>query len=230
MSRPDPLRTLGEMTAGWSAVRLAASTPRLVSAPRGNGAPVILVTGFGGDDRSLTPMRRWLRGLGHDARRSRLGRMTGDVEGQTGALCERIVDVTSRTGRPPAVIGWSIGGIVAREAARELPGAVRRVVTFGSPVEGGPRHTVFGDGYSVAELDEIAAAIASRRDRPLSVPVTAIWSRNDGIVHPDACIDRHEPAVEHVEVGCTHIGMGIDPAVWLIVADRLGRPAPVGAR
>ena len=63
----------------------------------------------------------------------------------------------------------------------------------------------------------------AERDRvPLSVPVTAIYSRSDGVVAWEACIDRINPATEHVEVASTHIGLGLSPDVFAIVADRLG--------
>lgn len=75
--------------------------------------------------------------------------------------------------------------------------------------------------YSDHQLAEIRARIAERGRVPIETPITAIWSRNDGIVAPEACIDRDSPDVEHIEVTSTHLGMGVDPDVWIVVADRV---------
>ena len=111
------------------------------------------------------------------------------------------------------------GGVLAREVARTRPTLVRRVVTYGTPAVGGPTYTA-----GAATWGEEACARAAElteqwdRDTPISVPVTALFSRRDGVV------DRTSRAVENVEVGSRHLGMGTDPDVWSVVADRLARP------
>jgi pimeloyl-ACP methyl ester carboxylesterase len=121
------------------------------------------------------------------------------------------------------LIGWSLGGYLAREAARERPREIERVVTLGSPVVGGPKYTVVGHYYARQgyDLDEIEAAVAQRDRTPLKVPVTAVYSRADGVVAWRACIDSANECVEHVEVATTHLGLGFSPEVYRIVAERL---------
>ena len=73
-------------------------------------------------------------------------------------------------------------------------------------------------------LDEIERAVHERYANPLQVPVTAIYSKADGVVAWRACIDELSPDVEHIEVFSSHVGLGFAPAALRIVADRLARP------
>ncbi|MEO1062312.1 MAG: hypothetical protein AAFZ07_12910 [Actinomycetota bacterium] len=220
--RPPPRRAiLREARAGRELVRLGVRTGALWGAPCGVGEPVVVVPGFGATDRSLSPLRRYLAGRGHDVRRGGFGKMDDEVEDNALRLAARAGELARRTGRRVALVGWSIGGVVAREAARERPDAVRRVVTFGTPVEGGPAYTSLARNYSAERLAEIGARVEERYEVPITVPITAIWSRRDGIVTPGACIDRRSPDVEHVEVASSHLGMGLDPDVWQTIATRL---------
>jgi pimeloyl-ACP methyl ester carboxylesterase len=181
-----------------------------------------LVPGLGASDVSLLPLRRFLRDRGHHARSAGLGRIGGDVESQSALLLERVRDVATARSDTVALVGWSLGGILSRVVARDAPELVRCVVTFGTPVTG-PAATAVRRRYSDAELDHIESMIERRRAAPLATPITAIWSRRDGIVPPAAAIDRWSASVEHVEVGSPHLGLGIDPDVWQVVAERLAR-------
>jgi len=113
--------------------------------------------------------------------------------------------------------------VLARETARERPELVERVITFGTPVVGGPKYTAVADAYRRQghDLDAIEVAAAARDRVPLRVPVTAIYSRADGIVAWEACIDPTNRDVEHIEVGGAHVGLGFNPDVYRIVAERL---------
>ena len=220
---PGPLQWLGEVRAGRELVRLRRHRARLAAVRRGDGRAVLLLPGLGAGERSMGALRRFLVGAGHDARPWGLGRNGGDVEALLAAMTARVEALAGTGGRPVALVGWSLGGIVAREVARDRPDAVARVVTFGTPLSG-PRSSFAGRLYSATRRAEIEAGIAEREQRPIEVPVTAIHSRRDGAVAWRDCIDRVTPGVENVEVTSTHLGMGLDPDVWLVVADRL---APV---
>jgi len=213
-----------ELLIGRDMLRFALGASSVRSMPRGDGGPVITIAGFGAGDASMAPLRRVLRRLGYDVRPAGLGRVTDDVETLYRRVAETAAGLAAAQGRRVALVGWSIGGILAREAARDRPDVVERVVTFGTPVVGGPAFTALAARYRPERLAEIGA-LGDERDRtPIRVPVTAIWSRNDGVVTPAACIDERSPDVCHVEVSSTHLGMGIDPAVWAAVAAALAGP------
>jgi pimeloyl-ACP methyl ester carboxylesterase len=207
-------------------LRLALGGRRLAGLPRGSGQRVVLIPGFGTTDHWLWPLGRYLCWLGYRTEGWGLGRNTGRVPQLVPRLVERIGAMAAEDGAPLRLVGWSLGGYLAREVARDRPDAVRCVVTFGSPVIGGPKYTASARHYlrHGFDLDEIEARVADREAVPLRVPVTAIYSRRDGVVAWEACIDRANPTVEHVEVPATHLGMGFSPEVYEIVARRLASP------
>jgi len=174
---------------------------------------VLVLPGFGTGDASTAVLR--------------------DVPALLARVLERLDHIAAEARRPVALIGWSLGGVLAREAARERPAAARLVITLGSPVIGGPKYTAVAGFYRLQglDLDAVEAQIEDRNRQPLATPVTAIYSRSDGVVAWRACIDRHTPDVDHVEVAVTHLGLGFSPRVFEIIAKRLARPeAAVRAR
>ncbi len=224
LAPPSYLQRSRELLLGRDLARSLIAAPGLRSLPRGDGAPVVLITGFGASDQSLLPLRSFLRYLGHDARPVGLGRIGDDVLGLYQQVAQRVAAIRRETGRDVSLVGWSIGGVIARETARDHPELIRRVITFGTPVEGGPSYTALAFRYGEERLTEIRQGVEDRAMTEIVVPVTAIWSRNDGIVAPAACIDHRNGTAENVEVSGTHVGMSIDPDVWRIVARRLVQP------
>jgi len=186
---------------------------------------VILLPGFGAGPRSMRLMQAFLRRRGHRARDWGLGRNTGDARRFRADLRRVVARSISERDEPVVLVGWSLGGYIAREYAREHPDEVRKVVTLGSPVIGGPRYTATAGWYREQghDLEEIERTIASRYATPLRVPVTAIYSRRDGIVAWQACIDKWSPRVRHIEVSETHVGLGFAPRVLAIVAEEIER-------
>ena len=219
---PSTRTALGELGSALGAVRLVGALPRLSVAPRGDGHLVVDIPGWRAPEVTGAPLRAYLRALGYDARGWGFGTNLGDPRRDVERLAGRVLHLVDREGAPASLVGWSLGGVIAREVARRHPDAVRRVVTYGTPVVGGPTHTTIaraqgaGSGTGRVTRDLHAAA-------PIRVPLTAVFSRRDGIVSWQACIDRTTPGVEHVEVSSTHLGMGVDPDVWAVVADRLSR-------
>lgn len=203
--------------------RLALRGARLARQPRGRGQTVVMVPGFGTTDHWLWPLGRYLSWLGYRVEGWGLGRNHGRVAQLLPRLAERVAALAARDGAPVRLVGWSLGGYLARETARDRPGDVERVITFGAPVVGGPKYTATARQYRAQgfDLDEIETAVAARAAVPLTVPVTAIYSRRDGVVAWQACLDRDTPGVEHVEVPATHLGMGLSPEVFEVVASRL---------
>jgi len=203
--------------------RLGLRYGKLKRLPRGDGQTVLMLPGFGTTDHWLWPLGRYLKWLGHNVEGWGLGRNTGRVPHLVPRIVERIDILRANSAQKLSLVGWSLGGYLAREAARERPELVERVITFGSPVVGGPKYTATARHYlkNGFDLDEIEAKVAERDAVPLRVPVTAIYSKRDGIVAWQACIDHVNEQVEHIEVGATHLGMGLSPDVFEIIARRL---------
>lgn len=226
--RPPSRRAV--LREGLTAVEpalLALNGWKLARQPKGDRRAVLVLPGFGASDTSTIPLRRYLRSIGYDARGWALGQNTGDVAAYVRVMLDRVARIAGEQQRPVPLVGWSLGGVVAREVAREHPQVVEQVITLGSPVVGGPKYTRVGDTYRARgiDLDEIETAIAAREARPITVPITAIYSKHDGVVAWRACIDHLSPHVEHVEVNTTHLGLGIHHDVYVEVARRLHRPA-----
>jgi pimeloyl-ACP methyl ester carboxylesterase len=219
---PSWWRVAAEATSGVEAARLLAAGPRLRSMPRGDGHVVVDIPGWRAPEVSGLPVRRYLSWLGYDARGWGLGTNTGSPERDARLLTKSVVDLAEESGRPVSLVGWSLGGVIAREVARRRPDLVGRVITYGTPVVGGPSYTAVAGRYT-HEARGQASRLTARLDaeRPIRVPITVIFSRRDGIVKWEACLDHASPDVEHVEVRSTHIGMGVDPDVWSVVASRL---------
>lgn len=210
----------GEIFALKELVRFPLHAQRLLKMPRGDGRVVVVFPGFSTGDEFLVPLRLGLNKLGYAAVGWGQGRNRGDVAGNLGACIRYAEAKVEDSGSKAALIGWSLGGVFAREIARDRPDLVSRVITFGTPLNG-PPPSVADRVYSPEELDEIHTAIDERDHTPISVPVTAMYSRADWIVDWKACVDHRTPGVENIEISSTHVGMGIDPDVWKTIADRL---------
>ena len=223
---PQPLRQLAwELYAPLEFVALVLSWPWLRAAPRGDGGPVLVIPGLGGDDSSTAALRYFLRSQGHDVHGCGLGRISTASAAPFAAVAERLRSLADRRG-PVRLVGVSLGGMFARELARRQPSAVRQIVSLGSPIWGR------GDGHNAARLYQAvrrrppASPAFEPEDLcpPLTQPATAIYTRTDGFVRWSACLEPIAPLRENVEVRATHTGMAANPTVLFVVADRLAQP------
>ncbi len=208
-----PVDALGWVPS-WLAMRVRPSQQ-----PRS----VLLLPGFGTGPRAMRWMESFLGRHGHRVRDWGLGQNHGEARQLRIALEPIVRSVIEQHGEPVVIVGWSLGGFIAREYAREHPGHVRKVITLGTPVIGGPRFTATARRYRAQghDLDELEQAVRSRYATPLTVPVTAVYSRRDGVVAWPACIDQWSPNVSHVEVDSTHVGLIFSPRVLEIVAKEI---------
>src|SRR5262245_9270801 len=223
---PDSFGVIREARGLIELPRLLLRFPALALQPRGNREPVLIFPGYGAGDGSTVVLKAYLRLLGYRARGWGLGRNRGGVAEQLPRLLRRLVSFSRRCHQKVTLIGWSFGGYLARELAREQPDLVRQVITLGTPVIGGPKYTVVAERYRRRGIDieAIAAEVEWRNQAvALETPVVAIYSRADGIVAWQACIDRQTANIEHVEVRTTHIGLGFSPEVYRVIAQRLAQ-------
>jgi pimeloyl-ACP methyl ester carboxylesterase len=224
---PGRLDALQELRLPMDMLRWAPSWLAMKSGRAARPRTAILLPGFGAGPRAMRIMESFLRRRGHRVRDWGLGVNTGDARKLREKLKPVVKESIATHGEPVVLVGWSLGGYIAREYAREHPGEVRKVVTLGSPVIGGPRYTATAERYRSQghDLLEIERTVAQRYETPLRVPVAAIYSKRDGVVAWQACIDRWSPKVRHIEVGETHIGLAFSPRVLAIIAEEIEREA-----
>lgn len=220
---PGPWRMLLEARAPFEYAASLAARPFFAALPSGDGHPVVVFPGFGASDRSTEPMRGFLRERGYTPYGWGLGTNRGPSAERLAACAGLVRDVAQRHGTQASLVGWSLGGVYARELAKALAPQVRCVVTLGSPFAGDPRST------SVARLYEALTGRPMRDDperverlrRAPPVPTTSIYSRSDGVVPWQISLNEDLPHTENVRIESSHIGMGVHPMALLVIADRL---------
>jgi dienelactone hydrolase len=233
-ARPGPYPSLGlYLTEPARGLADLATLPLaglwLPVAPRGDGHGVLVLPGLLASDTSTVPLRWWLTWLGYDVHGWELGRNHGPTDEVLDGLPAALTTLAGRTGGPVSIIGWSLGGIYARELAREYPRLTRQVITLGSPF------ALTGSGHTRADgvyrrhsgLHAASGRLPTREAvaRPVNVPSTAVYSRYDGVVSWQNCIEAETERHINVEVRCGHLGFGVDPATLWLIADRLAVPA-----
>jgi pimeloyl-ACP methyl ester carboxylesterase len=201
-------------------------SPLLMRAARGDGHPVLTLPGFLASDLSMVPMRRYLNELGYDSQAWRMGRNVGGIARIRAALRDRLAEIYASSGRKVSIVGWSLGGVYARDLALQAPEMVRCVITLGSPFANDVRATNATrlyealSGDAVEDNSELRQAIAG----DLPVPATSMYSRSDGIVNWRTCLLRPSDTAENIEVHfASHVGFGVNPAALWAVADRLAQ-------
>lgn len=202
-----------------------AAYPLLRYAPRGDGHPVLVLPGLGASDISTRPLRSYLKSQGYAAHGWKLGPNHGPRDGVEAGIDSRLADLAGRYGRKVSLIGWSLGGVFAREAARRAPELVRQVITLGSPFANEPKASNAWRLYEILsgrKVDDWPGREAMKLPPP--VPSTAIYTRTDGIVAWQGCREQHSPTTQNIEVEGSHSGLGHNPAALYAIADRLALP------
>ena len=234
--RPSALSSLLEVRAFFEMASLPYALPMLMQAPRGDGHPVLLLPGFMGSESSLIALELFLRSRGYDVQAWGLGRNVGFQPGHASAIEQKIRYVHHQTGRKLSLVGWSLGGVFALYGAYQASECVRNVITLGSPV------TVDASGTAVPPLLKalyrlIAHPMGSaahsmqpraktlREGKQLPLPVSCLYSLSDGVVPPQEATIAGDPTRhENIRVWGSHVGLGFNPLVLQIVADRLAQP------
>ncbi|MGI9292984.1 MAG: lipase family alpha/beta hydrolase [Pseudomonadales bacterium] len=206
----------------------------------GKGEPVMTLPGFGADDRSTAILRRYLNRWGYDARPWGVGQNLNPrkmknldsvaemMESNLDQLAERLNAIHKESGQKISLIGWSLGGIVARQLASRHPELVSRVISMGTPW-GDFRSTVvfpLMQRFLEGEVEDgDVQAWEELCNAPMkNIPLTIIYSKSDGFVAPAIATRQRSRWVENIEVVCSHVGFGVHPLVFNLLADRLRQP------
>ncbi len=226
---PGWLATLLELRAPLDWASLFYRAPQLALAPKGDGRPVMLIPGYGTDERSMRPLGHYLEFLGYDVYDWAQGRNRGDVEKDIQRVGKRTQELHDARGNEPVtLIGWSLGGVSAREAARLFEPYVREVITLGTPIIGGPKYTSVGRRFAEManlDLDAFEMEVHERNSIGIKQPVTSIYSKSDGVVSWRASIDSYNQQARNIEVNSSHFGLGANGKVWRLIADVLADSA-----
>ncbi|MCL6683953.1 alpha/beta fold hydrolase [Sphingomonas alba] len=213
--------------SAWSRFReVAWHMPRMLSGlgplgPRGpeDGPPVLVIPGFFGTDRTTMDLRRALARAGWRAHPWLLGINSGAKKNTLNLLCRRLADLEDP--RKVLVVGWSLGGMFARQLAHKCPDKVRAVITLASPFSGDLKtNTNVREIYErVAGHDVNRPPFPVNNDKP-PVPTLALWGRRDGIVAPSAARGLATEVDKAVEIDTNHMGFAVyRPALSRVVAE-----------
>lgn len=222
---PSPFLLAAEWRAMAELGAYSMSLPWLTSLPRGDGRPVLVLPGLSAGDMSTLAMRAFLRSRNYSVHGWALGRNRGFRPGLKELKQDRLAEIYKKHDSKVSLIGWSLGGIYARQLAKAMPEAVEEVITLGSPFKGHPRSSNAWRLYEALAghtVDEISAVeeIAT----PPDVPFTSIFSRTDGVVSWECCIEEEGPYSENIGLEGSHCGLGHNPLALYVIADRLSQP------
>jgi hypothetical protein len=227
---PGHLLRVLEWRTGLEYLAALSAARRIADWPRGDGHPVLVLPGFLAGPGSTQLLRNVLRRLGYRVYDWGLGYNMGYRASMTETLPARLHHIRERAdGRRVSLIGWSAGGIYARELARAFPDDVRSVITLGSPFRGNHRASTAWKVWQLVNRGSDATEAVSEqallhRAQPLCVPTTCIYSKTDGIVAWQCCTSVPAPDTENVEVHSSHLGYGHNVETLSVIADRLAQP------
>ena len=234
--QPSALSSMLETRAVFEMASLPYALPLLLQAPQGDGHPVLLLPGFMGSEGSLIALELFLRNRGYNVQTWGLGRNVGFRPGHASAIEQKIRYLHHETGRKVSLVGWSLGGVFALYGAYQASECVRNVITLGSPLStdasGSAVPPLLKALYRLVAHPMGSAAHAMqpraktmREGRPLPVPMSCLYSLSDGVVPPqEATVDGDPRLQENIRVWGSHVGLGFNPLVLQIVADRLAQP------
>src|ERR1700694_1561301 len=221
---PSKTRVLLEERAFPERGAFLGALPLLSLAPKGDGHPVLVLPGLVASDTSTRPLRSFLKSRGYAVSGWRQGRNLGLRDGVQHAMVDLVHELSDNYGRKISLVGWSLGGVYARQLAKMMPDRVRSVIPLGSPFAGNPKATNAWRVYEMASgrrADEEDSRFGGSLAETPSVPTTAIFSRTDGICAWQGCMEKTTATSESIEVESSHCGMGHHPAVVYAVAGRL---------
>ncbi|MEJ6023913.1 alpha/beta hydrolase [Ramlibacter sp. PS4R-6] len=212
-----------------AALDYCASRVASVPKPQGDGHPVIVYPGLGGGAITTSHLRRFLKDCNFSVHDWEGGVNTGPegvFDDWLGSLEERVQQLHALHGRKVSLIGWSLGGVYARELAKRSPQSVRQVITLGTPFNALAHGNHAGTVFKILNRDRahLPPDMQERISDCPPVPTTSVYSKSDGIVCWQGCIEKRGPASESVEVHASHLGMVTHPQVLRIIANRLAQP------
>jgi pimeloyl-ACP methyl ester carboxylesterase len=221
---PGPLLMMLEARAPWEYAAMLVATPWLARLPVGDGHPVLVFPGLGASDITTAPLRKFLQQRGYTAYPWKQGFNFGPRHGVLDACRAQLKHLAAKHREPVSLIGWSLGGVYARELAKEQPEHTRCVITLGTPFAGHPRATNAWRFYEMVSGQAVHDhELLAQLHEPPPCPTTSLYSRSDGVVAWQCSLNPEAPHTENIEVHASHVGMGMNPLALYAIADRLAQ-------
>jgi len=196
--------------------------------PRGDGHPVLVFPGFSTGDWATALLRKFLKNKGYAAHGWNLGMNLGYRKALKNKMEKRLLEISKRYKRKVSLIGWSLGGVYARELAKAHPDQVRFVITLGSPflkIKEGVRTRKIYELISGHRLDDMEPGMVRQMQNPPPVPTTSIFSSSDGLIASECCVQKETRTSENIQIpGGSHVGLVSNPLVYWVIANRLSQP------
>lgn len=226
---PHPFWTMTEGRAIFELGAFGLFRKQMRNLPKGDGHPVLVLPGFMASDRSTKPMRRLFDDLGYKSYGWGLGRNVRFNEDREREMSDLVEQIYAENGQKLSIVGWSLGGVFARELAKMHPDIVRFVISLGSPISNNRRHAAPSRLFEAINGKETQPEAEGRyRDLEAAppVPTTSILTRTDGVVSWRGSVQCPSKGAdtENIVVPASHVGLGVNPLVMVAVADRLAQP------
>ncbi|ASJ92652.1 alpha/beta hydrolase [Porphyrobacter sp. CACIAM 03H1] len=210
--KPRLVRLLGEAEVLLEPIRRPRRSVPI--AATSNPQVAMILPGFATHPMRMRYLARQLESAGHVAKRWGLGFNWGPTDENFAAIEERLLQLHARHGRKVVLIGWSLGGLYAREMAKRQPQAVAKVITMGSPFSGSPRANNVWRAYQFITGHSVdAPPVAAELKVKPPVETVALWSANDGVIGPRCAAGRPGERDRAIPLRCTHMGFTYDPQV-----------------
>jgi pimeloyl-ACP methyl ester carboxylesterase len=190
----------------------------------GDGHPVLVLPGFMASDNSTVALRSFIDKIGYNALPWELGRNYANIQ-HLGVLVDKIEEIYDAYGEQISLVGWSLGGVFARQIAKQKPDLIRQIITLGSPFRGvhKPNNVawIYNQLVKRKTIKEVAPELVKEFPKPAPVPTTAIYTKGDGVVPWQLCLEHETYFHQNIQVRGSHLGLGFNPAVLRIITDRL---------
>jgi len=221
-SLPPFQQLVGNASMPFDVARTKAQAATLAQQIRGDGRSVLLIPGLLASEQRMEPLRQILNMAGFDAHGWGMGRNFGPKPDSLDQIDRRVDAIRRASGAPVTLVGWSLGGLFAREYAKYATHKVGGVVTMGTPFSGDPRANHAWRLYQlVSGFPVDKPPFTCNREEKPPVPTVALWSRRDGVILPECAKGRTDERDRAIEVDCTHMGFAAAPEGVLAVGKAL---------
>ena len=217
--KPRLVRLIGELDFLIEPVRRMTRTLDIPKAT--NPQTVIILPGFGTGPLRMRYMAQQLERAGHRTKRWGMGKNWGVAAESMERLEDRLFEVCERYEGPVALVGWSLGGLYARELAKRHPICVSKVITMGSPFSGSPRaNNVWRVYQAITGHPVDAPPIETNLSEKPPVETVALWSPSDGAIAPRSAAGKPGERDRAIALRCTHNGFSYSPeAIYAVLAE-----------